>query len=150
MNQQHSTPKGFILDEIHREFNYSEEKIASVWKKLQSRETFTKGQLFPYRVEFASASQEGEFSPGELNIHHGPFLSVHGAIGEITPTYRSLNYFYGSYVISFRLVRPIQLEFYQQGNKLKLNLRAYIKPWFKPLWRLLNLILWSGFRLTLR
>ena len=96
MNQQLSTPKGFILDEIHREFNYSEEKIASVWKKLQRRETFTKGQLFPYRVEFAGASQEGEFSPGELNIHHGPFLSVHGAIGEVTSTYRSLNYFYGT------------------------------------------------------
>ena len=150
MNQQLCTPKGFILDTFERKFNYSEDQIASVWKKLQRRETFTKGQLFPYRVEFASASQEGEFSPGELNIHHGPFLSVHGAIGEVTSTYRSLNYFYGSYVISFRLVRPIQLEFHREGNKLSLKLRVYVRPWFKPLWRLLNLMLWAGFRLTLR
>jgi hypothetical protein len=150
MNQQLSTPRGFVIDTFEREFNYSEDQVASVWKKLQRRETFTQGQLFPYRVEFAGNSQEGEFSTGELNIHHGPFLSVHGAIGEVTSNYRSLNYFYGSYVISFRLVRPIQLEFFLEGNKLTLKLKAYVRPWFKPLWRLLNLLLWSGFRLTLR
>ena len=150
MNQQLSTPRGFVIDAFEREFNYSEDQVASVWKKLQRRETFTQSQLFPYRVEFAGNSQEGEFSTGELNIHHGPFLSVHGAIGEVTSNYRSLNYFYGSYVISFRLVRPFQLEFFREGDKLTLKLKAFVRPWFKPLWRLLNLLLWSGFRLTLR
>jgi hypothetical protein len=125
------------------------DKISSVWKKLQRRETFTKGQLFPYRVEFAASSQEGEFLPGELNIHHGPFLGVHGAVGEVTDSYRSLEYFYGSYVMSFRLVRPVRLEFFREGSELKLKLQVYVRPWFRPVWRLCNFILWSGFRLSL-
>jgi hypothetical protein len=125
------------------------DKISSVWKKIQRRETFTKGQLFPYRVEFAAKSQEGDFLPGELNIHHGPFLGVHGAVGEVTDSYRSLEYFYGSYVMSFRLVRPVCLEFFREGSGLKLKLKVYIRPWFRPVWRLCNFILWSGFRLSL-
>jgi hypothetical protein len=149
MNQQSVAPEGFIVDEFEREFTFSEEKISLIWKRLQLRETFTKGQLYPYRVEFAASSQVGEFSPGELNIHHGPFLSVHGAIGEVTSNYRSLHYFYGSYVVSFRLVRPVQLEFFREGPKLKLKLKSYIRPWFRPVWRLMNHLLWFGLRLSL-
>ena len=149
MNQELSAPPGFVLDEFELEFSYSDEEIASVWNRLQRRETFTKSQLFPYRVEFGGALETGEFSPGELNIHHGPFLSVHGAIGEVTNTYRGLDYFYGSYVLSFRLVRPVQLEFFRAGNKLKLKLRAFVRPWAKPFWRFGNMILWAGFRRSL-
>ncbi len=149
MNQEFNPPPGFIVDEYQREFQFPDQKITSAWKKLQRRETFTKSQLFPYRVEFASPSQEGEFSPGELNIHHGPFLSVHGAIGEVTPSYRSLHYFYGSYVLSFRLIRPVELEFFREGDKLKLKFKVYIRPWLRPLWRLLNFMMWSSFRLSL-
>lgn len=149
MNQQPTASQGFIMDEFECEFTYSEEKIALIWARLQRRETFTKGQLFPYKVEFASAYQEGEFLPGELNIHHGPLLSVHGAIGEVSPKYRSLDYFYGSYVISFRLVRPIRLEFFRDGKRLKIKLKAYIRPWIKPIWRLSNKILWSVFQISL-
>jgi hypothetical protein len=148
MNQQNVAPEGFIFDEFEREFLFSEEKISSVWKKLQLREAFTKGQLFPYRVEFVASSQEGEFSPGELNIHHGPLLSVHGAVGEVTSSYRSLDYFYGSYVVSFRLVRPVKLEFFREGPRLKLKLKSYIRPWFRPVWHLLNHLLWFGFRFS--
>ena len=149
MNQQLVAPSGFIADEFEREFTFSEDKMSSIWKRLQKRETFTKGQIYPYRVEFDAPSQVGEFSPGELNIHHGPFLSVHGAIGEVTSSYRSLDYFYGSYVVSFRLVRPVQLEFFREGPKLKLKLKSYIRPWFRPVWRLLNHLLWLGFRLSM-
>ena len=149
MNQEQSCPQGFVDDVYERDFHYSMEKISSVWKKLQRRETFTKGQLFPYRVEFAASSQEGEFLPGELNIHHGPFLGVHGAVGEVTESYRSLEYFYGSYVMSFRLVRPVRLEFFREGSGLKLKLKVYVRPWFRPIWRLCNFILLSGFRLSL-
>ena len=149
MNQEQSCPQGFVVDVYEREFHYSDENISSIWKKLQRRETFTKGQLFPYRVEFAAKSQEGEFLPGELNIHHGPFLGVHGAVGEVTDSYRSLEYFYGSYVVSFRLVRPVRLEFFREGSGLKLKLKVYVRPWFRPIWRLCNFILWSGFRLSL-
>ncbi len=149
MNQQLSTPEGFVLDVFERSFDFSEQKVTDVWKKLQRRETFTKGQLFPYQVEFVASSQEGEFSPGELNIHHGPFLSVHGAIGEVTSSYRGLNYFYGSYVISFRLVRPLQLEFFREGDRIKLRLKTFIRPWFRPVWHLGNKILWMCFRFSI-
>ena len=148
MNQESEAPQGFIVDEYEREFHFSEEKIDAVWKKLQRRETFTKGQIFPYRVEFASPSQEGEFLPGELNIHHGPFLSVHGAIGEVTSSYRGLHYFYGSYVLSFRFIRPIELEFFREQSKIKLKLKVFIRPWLRPLWRLMNFMMWSSFRLS--
>jgi hypothetical protein len=149
VNQEQSLPQGFVVDVYERDFHYSSDIISSIWKKLQRRETFTKGQLFPYRVEFAASSQEGEFLPGELNIHHGPFLGVHGAVGEVTDLYRSLEYFYGSYVVSFRLVRPVRLEFFREGSGLKLKLKVYVRPWFRPVWRLCNFILWSGFRLSL-
>ena len=64
MNQETNTPEGFIIDQFERDFYFSEDKISLIWKRLQRRETFTKGQLFPYKVEFSSSSQEGEFSPG--------------------------------------------------------------------------------------
>jgi hypothetical protein len=146
VNQELSAPKGFMVDEYERVFTYSDDQISSVWRRLQLRETFTQGQLFPYRVEFSANSQQGEFSPGELNIHHGPFLSVHGAIGEVTENYRSLNYFYGSYVFSFRLVRPVSLGFFRDGNNLKLRLKVYIRPWFRPVWLFCNMALWSSFK----
>jgi hypothetical protein len=149
VNQEINPPKGFIVDVYEREFYFPIERITSAWTKLQRRETFTQGQLFPYRVEFASKSQEGEFLPGELNIHHGPFLSVHGAIGVVTPSYRSLHYFYGSYVLSFRLIRPVVLEFFRDDHKLKLKFKVYIRPWLRPLWRFINFLMWSGFRFSL-
>ncbi len=149
MNQELNPPLGFICDEYEFEFSFSEEKISSVWQRLQLRETFTQGQVFPYKVEFAAKSQTGEFKPGELNIHHGPLLSLHGAIGEMTPQYRGLDYFYGSYVASFRLVRPVKLEFFRNGLTIKVKLKAYVRPFFRPIWRLSNLILWSSFRMTL-
>lgn len=149
MNQEMQPPKGFVVFDYEREFLYSPGEIDAVWKRLQRRETFTKGQIFPYQVEFVADSQEGEFLPGELNMHHGPLLSVHGVIGEVTANYRDLRYFYGSYVLSLRLVRPVQLEFIRNENRLRLRLRSYVRPWFIPFWRLGNFFLWSSFRLTL-
>lgn len=149
MNQQMHPPKGFVVFEYEREFLYSPGEIDSVWKRLQRRETFTKGQIFPYQVEFVADSQEGDFLPGELNVHHGPLLSVHGVIGEVTENYRDLRYFYGSYVLTLRLVRPVQLEFFLEENRLRLKLRSYVRPWFIPIWRFGNFLLWSSFRLTL-
>lgn len=148
MNQEATTPKNFTHYCYERSFSYPQDKMDSLWQRLQLRETFTSGQIFPYSVEFSAPSQKGEFSPGELNIHHGPFLSVHGAIGEMNSKYRGLNYFYGSYVISFRLVRPTQLEFFREKNVLTVKLTAFVRPWFIPFWRLGNTLLWSSFRHT--
>lgn len=150
MSQQITVPAGFVLDEYQREFLFPDGAMAQIWDRLQRRETFTNSQIFPYRVEFAAASQEGEFSPGELNIHHGPFLSVHGSIGEVTSSYRGLDYFYGSYVLSFRLVRLVKLEFIRDGNTLRLKLRSYVRPWFRPIWHFGNFLLWTSFRFSLR
>ncbi len=149
MNQELNCPQGFIVDEYVRSFEYSENELDLVWKKLQLRETFTKGQIFPYEVKFASGLQEGEFYPYELNIHHGPLLSLHGAIGEVTPNYRSLDYFYGSYVLSFRLVRPVKLEFFRESTILKLKIKTYVRPWFNSIWHLGNIVSWSIFKKTL-
>jgi hypothetical protein len=149
VNQEVNAPHGFVTDIFERDFSFHEEKINLVWSKLQRRETFTRGQLFPYRVEFAASSQEGEFSAGELNIHHGPFLSLHGAIGTVTSSYRGLDYFYGSYLMSFRFIRPVKLEFFREDKKIKVKVKAYVRPWMKSVWRLSNRILWFGFQLSM-
>lgn len=145
MNQISVPPKGFTEHVFTREFHFKDEKIQQFWNKLLLRETFTKGQIFPYRVEFSENGQEGLMIPGELNIHHGPFLSAHGAMGEISKNYRNLYYFYGSYVLSFRLVRLVQLEFFKEDQLIKLNFKVFLRPWFVPIWEFSNRLLWSLF-----
>ncbi|MDC0255864.1 hypothetical protein OAK75_13265 [Bacteriovoracales bacterium] len=109
------------------------------------RETFIDAQVFPYKVEFETGLKSGSFKTGELNIHHGPFLSVHGCIGKVSESYRDLNYFYGSYALSFRLVRPTRLEFFKENDGIHLKLYTFIKPWFVPFWRLGNNFFWRFF-----
>ncbi len=149
VRQSQHLPVGFVVHVFERSFEAGQEEIALLWTKLNRRETFTRGQLFPYRVEFDAPSQTGEFSPGELNIHHGPLLSAHGTIGEMTPKLRGLDYGYGSYVLSFRLVRPQRLEFTREEGKLRVRLTVQAKRWFVPLWTLGNRIFWSAFRVSL-
>jgi hypothetical protein len=138
----------FLTHKIDKFFKCPADKLDKVWSNLQRRETFVKGQIFPYRVEFDSEYQEGFFREGELNIHHGPFLSVHGAIGDITGSHRDLRYFYGSYILSFRLVRPIRLEFFKKADGINLQVTCLIKPWFKKPWEFLNSIFWKFFRIN--
>lgn len=133
---------------IEKFFELPPSKRDDVWEKLQRRETFTKGQIPPYRVEFDALTQTGPFKTGELNIHHGPLLSVHGEIGEISETYRDLKYFYGSYIISFRLVRPTRLEFFKEENGIRLKIHSYINPLFQPIWKLGNDIFWKFFGIS--
>ena len=112
---------------------------------MNLRETFVDGQIFPYKVEFDSESQRGALAEDELNIHHGPLLIVHGKIDEVRSDYRSLEYFFASYVISFRLVRPKILEFYRVEGGLRLRLSSYFSPWFETFWNLGNRIFWTFF-----
>ncbi len=149
MNQMSFPPKGFIVHEFNRDFHASDEKLQLFWNKLLKRETFTRGQIFPYRVEFSENAQAGNMISGELNIHHGPFLSAHGAVGEISKNYRNLNYFYGSYVLSFRLIRLVQLEFFKEDQFIKLKFKVYLRPWFAPVWEFSNRILWSFFGMSM-
>ena len=145
---QSTCPKGMVEDNYEYFFHVDESKMPDVWNKLNQRQTFIDGQIFPYRVEFGSGHKEGSFETGELNIHHGPLLSVHGAIGKVTSHYRSLNYFYGSYVLSFRIIRPILLEFSREGDQLKLRLTSYVVPWMLPLWRSGNNFFWKFFGIS--
>ena len=147
---QSDCPIGFKVSKIEKEFYYDSDKLQKSWDKLQLRETFVVGQPFPYKVEFDSSEQFGKFKSGELNIHHGPLLSVHGRITDITETFRGLDYFYGSYVLSFRVVRPVKLEFFKKENCIEMKLTSYVRPWFKKFWELINNILWKAFPRTLK
>lgn len=145
MKNQSNVPDKFVQHVFEMSWSFSNENYQKAWDKLQLRETFVKSQLPPYKVEFDSDKQYGPFAPGELNIHHGPFLSVHGAVGEISSSYRDLQYFYGSYVFSFRLVRPTRLEFFRADNSIKVRLTSYVRPWFKPFWQLGQKFFWGIF-----
>ena len=134
--------------EYERFFEVSGEKLNKIWNNLQRRETFCKGQIPPYRVEFESGKDDGEFYTGEKNIHHGPLLSVHGEIGEITPRYRDLKYYYGSYIISFRLFRPQRLEFFKEDNGIRLKITTQVHERFLWLWVGVNNLFWKFFGIS--
>lgn len=137
-----------VTHTFEKVFSFGSGEIEKVWTNLNKRETFCAGQPFPYKVDFESGLSSGDFYSGELNIHHGPLLSVHGAIGEISGNYRDLKYFYGSYVLSFRLVRAVRLEFFRDGVNLRVKLTTYVKPWFLPLWNMGNNFFWKFFKRT--
>lgn len=148
MKNQSPVPKNFNEDVFEMSWDFEREKCQKAWDKLQLRETFVKGQIPPYKVEFESGVEFGQFVTGELNIHHGPLLSVHGVIGEITSNYRDLQYFYGSYVLSFRLVRPVRLEFFKTDTSIKVRLTSYIHSSFKPYWQFGLKFFWKTFGIS--
>lgn len=125
----------------------SEEQI---WLWLNNPETFTKSQIWPFRVEFVlGPDQQHGFETGVFNAHHGPLMNFAGIIGEVNPHYRDLKYLYGSYFLSFRWIRPHRLEFWTeagaQATTLKLRLCTYVHPRFFGFWHWAQGIFWSGF-----
>ena len=91
-------------------------------------------------------------------MHHGPQLTVAGVIGEVrdpqsgVAAYRDLKYFYGSYAISPRFVRPTRLQFWAEttdhegGSTLvTLQLDSLVRRPFVPLWEQSQRIFWSRF-----
>ena len=143
-------PKKMRNHEFSLSWHFSKSTTKKIWDKLQRRETFTKGQLPPYKVEFESGHNVGKMEAGELNIHHGPFLSAHGIIGEINDSYRDLKYSYGSYVLSFRIVRPVRLEFFKKNNSIKLKFTCQVHHLFYFIWHVLSEIFWRQFGLSLK
>lgn len=150
-------PESFTAHTYRKSWSvpYSRKKI---WAWLNRPETFTKAQLPPYRVEFISNDPEQRpgFHEGGLNIHHGPLLLASGQLGEIRDQeYRDLQYFYGSYVISLRLVRPTRLQFWLEETQAELTevsvqLDASIQSWFLPFWKLGSQGFWSLFGLWMK
>lgn len=91
-------------------------------------------------------------------MHHGPFLNVAGVIGEVrdprpdVPAYRDIKYFYGSYAISPRFVRPTRLQIWAEatvfegtGTLVRLRLDSLVRRPFVPLWEHSQRIFWSRF-----
>jgi hypothetical protein len=148
-----SAPAGFVPHAYRRSF-VTPFPVVRVWRWLNDPATFTEGQVWPFRVEFV----DGGFEPGVLNVHHGPLLNVAGVIGEVrdprpdVPAYRDLKYFYGSYAISPRLVRPNRLQFWAEatgrqggGTHVTLQLDSLVRRPFVPLWERSQKIFWARF-----
>ena len=145
---QSDCPSRMEICLVEKIFPIASVKLDGAWEALQQRETFVDSQIPPYKVEFDAPQQTGPFSVGELNIHHGPLLSVHGRIGDISSNYRDLEYFYGSYVLSFRWIRPVRLQFFKEENGIRMRLKAYVAPWMRPFWLIGNSFFWSFFGLN--
>lgn len=123
---------------------------SQIWDWLNDPKTFTDHQVWPFRVEFLpNENQTHDFEKGVLNSHHGPMLSLAGEIGEITPHYRDLQYYYGSYAISFRLARPFRLEFWTEDREdkriVRVQLSSFVAPPFYNLWNWSQKLFWSRF-----
>jgi hypothetical protein len=124
---------------------------------LNTPETFTKGQPFPYKVEFTSPDPDApaDFRVGVYNVHYGPFLNASAVITAIDPPrHRAMEYTYGAFVISPRLIRPTDLIFDFEpaddgGCVVRLEFRSYVRPFFRPIWNLGLKTFWSLFRLAL-
>ncbi len=143
-------PEDFVPHTHRRTFQIPYEQ-QRVWNWLNDPATFTEGQVWPFRVEFV----DGGFEPGVLNVHHGPLLNFAGAIGEVREPehgaagYRDLKYFYGSYAISPRLVRPTRLQFWVEGSGegtlLTLQVDSLVRHWFTKPWDLSQRVFWQRF-----
>lgn len=142
-------PEGFVPHVYRRVFR-TPYGIESVWAWLNDPATFVEGQVWPFRVEFV----DGGFEPGVLNVHHGPLMNFAGAIGEVRSpengaAYRDLKYFYGSYAISPRLVRPTRLQFWAEEaageTMVTLQVDSLVRGPFARLWDAGQSVFWSRF-----
>ena len=142
-------PKGFVSSRVAVQ-GYSPHSIEDTWTWLNKKETFTKGQIPPYRVEFVSstADKEAVFEEGCYNNHHGPFLHLPAQITVMQSCeYREMQYLYGSYVFSFRLIRPTALKFYlapqENGCDVEVILESQVRPFLRGIWESSNRFFWK-------
>lgn len=123
-----------------------------VWGWLCDPRTFTQGNLPPWRVEFVAERAGGpvDFTPGVFTNHHGPGINFPAIIREVNPPeFRSMEYLYGSYAISLRLIRPtwltFRLEAIDGGTRVQVRLDSYVRSWFAPFWTVGQSIFWWSF-----
>ena len=152
--QHHAFERGFELECAWR----------VPWNWLMRPETFTTGQVWPYRVEFLATPQPDgrtarDFEVGTLNAHHGPFMNFCGVISSVEvgndEAVRDLEYSYGSYALAFRLIRPTLLRIRVQALsedrcRVTVRVESFVKGWMKGLWTTAQRCFWPGFGLALR
>jgi len=147
--QQHAVP-GFVAHRYRRTFRIPHAP-ADVWEILHRRDTFTNHQFWPYRVEFTGSAVTPYMQEGEENTHHGPGMSFTGIMGKITkPSYRDLHYYYGSYFLTIRWIRPQRLQVWVEDNgaeesSVTMQVDSWVKPWISRSWTFMQGIFWSGF-----
>ena len=147
MKYQSNCPHNMIQSIFQKKIIIASETIETKWWALQKRETFVKSQIPPYKVEFDHSTQVGIFEKNELNIHHGPFLHLPAVVGDVENNYRDLKYLYGAYVLSFRYIRPVRLEFFRHKDYISLKLTSYVHPLFRYVWPMMNQFFWFFFRI---
>ena len=140
----------FLIHHVFKKTLTLNHSLSDSWLVLNTMETFTKGQVFPFRVEFVAEKAAPSFETGVWTNHHGPLLNVCGQIGRMKVNeYRDLNYSYGSYVLSFRLIRPVRLQFYfkemESGCEVTVQFDSYVVPWLSFFWTFLQSLFWNGF-----
>ena len=150
-------PEGVSSEALHEK----------AWAWLNSKETFQNGQIFPFRVEFVrEGTPEAPFEVGTYTNHHGPLLNANGVITQMVDIgYRELRYFYGSYVLSFRAIRPVNLEFWVQDQPfsenpkepssqkklyVKVKMHAYVHPWIFGLFESTLTYFWKRFEFWMK
>ncbi len=138
--------------------------MTSTWQWLLRPETFTQGQLWPWRVEFLETPQEDGstacgFDIGTLNAHHGPLMNFCGVITRIEEgdqiCERDLEYGYGAYAIGFRFIRPRLLTI--RVSKLDdakcevvIRVTSHVRHGWSRLWTMMQRCFWPMFRLAAR
>lgn len=146
-------PPGF--DDHNYEFTITIPSASKyVWKWLNNPDTFTKTQVWPYRVEFYSpdpANIPNGFHKGVLTNHTGPLVNFSGELTSIEDQYRDLQYFYGSYAIQFNWIRPYRLEFWTKEvdgiTALTCRISSYVKPGtIYKLWNSSQKLFWGRFK----
>lgn len=147
----HTAPAGFVEHRYRKTFVVDQPR-AKVWGWLNDPATFVDGQVWPYFVEFVSVDGNPPgFYEGGINTHHGPFINFAGMMTEIREEeYRDLQYFYGSYFLNARIVRPTRLQFWVEDHadgqtKVTLQLDSLVAGWFRPMWQMGQQFFWGGF-----
>lgn len=134
------------------------------WSWLMTPETFTKGQVWPFRVEFLDTPlPDGRiargFDVGTLNAHHGPFMNFCGRITRVETGpdggRRDLHYDYGAYALAFRLIRPtlLRVEATPSGpttSVVTVRIESHVRRGLHRAWTLAQRCFWPGFGLALR
>ena len=156
-------PPGFQTHAFERTF-----EVACAWRVpwnwLMQPETFTSGQIWPFRVEFLATPQADggtarDFEVGTLNAHHGPFMNFCGVISLVEESpdvcVRHLDYGYGAYAIGFRFIRPTRLIIKVESTGadaclVTVTVQSHARKSLCGSWTLMQRLFWPSFKRLLK